>query len=282
MTRTDVHRPSAITAADYEFVAIECMKIEGIGDCEIIKQERARFQAHKAQTGGDYSRHEHGGNCGVCGNAFAIYTLLFYHRPSNTYVRVGRDCAEKLDFHEESRFRRVTDAVTAARESRAGKLKAQGVLAELELSAAWDIFTNDAAGQEESTIRDIVGKLVKYGSISEAQQKFIRTLLDRIPQRAERAEQRRLERESAKPAPVGRARGEFDVLSIERRETDFGPRFVMTIKHVSEGWLAWGTAPADVNKGDRITLAATFEPSDRDEKFSFFKRPKLIVNKEAA
>lgn len=282
MKRRDVHRPSAIIPADYEFVAVECVKIHDLGDCLMLQEERARIRAHMARTGGTYSSHAHGGNCAVCGNANAIYTALFYHAATNSYVRAGQDCTEKLWAGHASMFRRITDAVTAAREAKAGKLKAQGVLAELGLSAAWDVsLAVGVSGElqaryEEGTVRDIVEKLIRYGSISERQVSFLRSLLVKIEQRPAIEAKRAAERAAAKPAPVGRHRVEVEVVSLKVHENDFGSRTVMTVKSVADGWLAWGTAPAGHLRGDRLVLAATFTPKDGDPKFAFFKRPRVI------
>src|SRR5882672_4280684 len=99
MARNDIHRPSQIEHLDYEFVCNEVIKMEGLGDAIFMMDERKRKAAHFARTGGKYADHEHGGNCHVCGAA-AIYTVLFYHSKSNSYVRTGGDCADKLGYGE--------------------------------------------------------------------------------------------------------------------------------------------------------------------------------------
>src|SRR3954467_8647095 len=97
MKRTDTHRPSAIIPSEYTWVAQEVAPIFGLGDCHFILAERERIRAHMDRTGGTYAGHAHGGNCMVCGNANAIYTILFYHEPTNSYVRMGERCAMKCD-----------------------------------------------------------------------------------------------------------------------------------------------------------------------------------------
>lgn len=280
MQRTDVHRPSAIDPADYSFVAIECMKLDGdLGAIEALRIERERLRAHMEQTGGTYSHHAHGGNCMVCGNAQAIYTALFYHAKTNTYIRMGRDCADKCEMGNEQAFRRIMDSVQAAREARAGKLKARGILDDLGLPDAWALYErghSEGDGYEENTIRDIVGKLIRYGSISDAQANFVRKLFAQIPERKAKAERIAAERAAAEPAPTGRFKLEVEVISVREQESDFGTRTVMTVKAIQGGWLAWGTAPLGVERGNRITLSATFEPSEKDPKFAFFKRPRIL------
>lgn len=148
LTRTDIHRPSAIDPIAYEFVGVEVARDDGdIGAALMAGDERRRIRAHMAATGGDYSRHAHGGNCHVCG-AHAIYTVLWYHADTNTYIRTGEDCADKLWSGDDLSFTPVRQTletirgeVRTARENRAGKMKAQCVLADAGLSRAWEIYT---------------------------------------------------------------------------------------------------------------------------------------------
>src|SRR5690348_1058125 len=237
-TRTDIHRPSAIVPEDYEYVALEYQRCDGASAVEAVLYHRKVIQRHMERTGGTYAHHEHGGNCHVCG-ASAVYTVLYYHAKSNSYIRTGQDCAQKLDMScgDVNAFRR---AIQDAREAQAGKKKAVAILGDLGLSAAWDIYCEpfpihaddckargvDAHGDdngvnnpctcdlsargdrfnrwEESTIRDIVGKLVKYGSISEKQSGFVRNLLDKIVARPIVEARRQAEREAAADCPSGR------------------------------------------------------------------------------
>ncbi|MFZ0708717.1 MAG: hypothetical protein WAM53_01625, partial [Terrimicrobiaceae bacterium] len=163
--RTDIHRPSAIIPADYEFVA--CELVPGpFGAPMALLPERERIRKHMEATGGTYSRHEHGGNCHICGSVNLIYSLLYYHAKSNSYIRMGDDCAQKLEFGGTRELNIFRKAVREEMEIAKGKGKAQRILTESGLDRAWAIFESTTAGYEEGIIRDIVGKLVKYGSIS--------------------------------------------------------------------------------------------------------------------
>jgi hypothetical protein len=275
--RTDIHRPSQIEPADYDFVAFECLKIEDFGDAQFLAAERARIRAHMGRTGGTYSHHEHGGNCHICGSVNVIYTALFYHKPSNVYVRTGLNCADKLDCGEVERFRRE---VRTALEQRAGKNKAKALLDLHGLAAAWSIYTDqEADGREETTLRDIVGRLVKYGSISDKQMAFVGRLLDTIARRAEIAAQRAAEAETAAPVPVSDKRMTVrgKVLSIrvpDYNRGECGP-VRMLVQH-ADGWKVWGSLPialADIERGTEVEFDAAVKPSDKDTKFGFFSRP---------
>jgi hypothetical protein len=81
----------------------------------------------------------------VCGNVKATWTVLFYHQPTNTYVRTGQECADKLEmsYGDFNAFRR---GITNAIEALAGKKKARAKL-ELEgLGKAWEIYPRRIKG----------------------------------------------------------------------------------------------------------------------------------------
>ena len=303
MERTDCHRPSAIVPADYEYVGIEFMKIESFGDCVVIDQARAVVKAHMGRTGGTYSNHEHGGNCHICG-AGCVYTVLFYHAKTNSYIRTGNDCAQKLDMaFDQNAFKRFVEGVKGAREAQAGKKKARALLADRNLSAAWDLYiavmpqhiatcawlspeasrcncsVNDEPyfKYEETTIRDIVGKLVRFGNISDKAADFVRSLLGKIENRAAIAAQRAAESESAAPAPTGRVIVTGRVLAVKDQErptyhyNDSGVTTKILVQDLS-GFKVWGTRFINANKGDLVTFTATVQPSEKDPKFGFFTR----------
>lgn len=279
--RQDVHRPSVIIPADYQFVGIEMMKIEGLGDCHAIMSERERIRAHMDRTGGTYSRHAHGGNCHVCG-AHCIYTVLFHHVPSNTYIRTGMDCADKLEWDsgEGEAFRAK---IANAREAQAGKAKAALLLQDKGLSEAYAVYadTGRAEKWEESTIFDIVSKLVKYGSLSDKQYSFLGSLVNKIANRAELEAKRKAENEAAKPFPVTPARitikGKILTIRVGDGINTFGVKTL--VQHV-DGWKAWGTLPGSVSNakvGDTIEFSAKVKVSDKDSKFGFYSRPTKAV-----
>lgn len=294
MKRTDTHRPSAIIPDEYTYVGQECIKIEGMGDCYAQIAMRERIAAHMAQTGGTYASHSHGGNCMVCGSVNAIYTVLFHHVPTNTYVRMGQDCATKCDMggdFKESAFRAAVDD---ARKAHAGKAKAQAILSDECLQSAWEVYTaNPEPGvnwpYEELTVKDIVGKLVQYGNISTNALSYLRVLVGKIGTRAQRQAEydarRKDEALNAADCPSGRIDLEGVILSMREQESDFGTVTKILVK-TDSGYKVWGTLPVvygeSINsrveqlspgKGDRISFRATVTPSDKDSKFGFYSRP---------
>jgi hypothetical protein len=277
--RTDIHRPSAIVPADYSFIACDSLYSNAM-DVPFIRAQRAVITAHQARTGGAWSNHEHGGTCHVCGAA-AMYLAVYHHTPTNTYIQTGEDCADKMSLGQPAAFRCIREEVKRDREAQAGKRKAQEVLAAADLSAAWTVYTTPhAPAYEENTISDIVGKLVRYGSVSDKQLAFVRRLLAAIPERAVKVAARAVEQAAAAPVPVTDARIviEGEVLSKKVVEGRFGSVLKMLVK-TDAGTKLWGTVPAAISpeKGDRVKLVAKVEPSKDDPKFGFFSRPAQAV-----
>lgn len=291
--RTDCHRPSVIDPSEYEYVAIEYMKTDiSVGDELFLADERRRIEEHRERTGATYSQHQHGGNCHVCG-AHAIYTALFHHLPTNTYIRTGFDCADKLQGGDEYAFRQFKLQMKDARARKRGKEKAKLLLEDAGLSEAWPYHgdlaelrdANPNAGNLIFTLADVVRSVVKYGNLSEKQANFIRLLLDKIRRADEIAAQRAAEKAAAEPCPEGRVVITGEVLKTEVRDGYYGTSVKMTVKD-DRGFIVWGTVPAalelfideegtqrGLNRGERVTFTAKVTPSDRDDKFGFYSRP---------
>ena len=239
-----------------------------------------------ATTGGTYAKHENSGSCHICG-AQAIYICRWYSKADNTYIQTGEDCARKMDmlssFASKSigQFRK---AVSDAREAQAGKRKAQALLGDAGLSRCWDLYvaTPSSNEWEERTICDIVGKLVKYGSISDKQTNFLHNLLGKIENRAAIQAQRAAEADAAAPVPTGRVTISGTILAIKEVDGFRGPVTKILVKS-DTGFKIWGSRfsitgnDGGVQKDQHITFVATCEPSKDDPKFGFFKRPVVAL-----
>lgn len=95
---------------------------------------------------------------------------------------------------------------------------------------------------------------------------------------ARRAESKDLPNFNGRTRIVGR------IIKLDLQVNDFGSREVMTVEH-EDGWRVWGTQPKtlyEAKKGDVVAFDAKVEPSDRDSKFGFFKRPTKAEIVEAA
>ena len=279
-TRTDIHRPAAIKADDYDYVCQEYLKIECLGDAIVLQQERAALNAHREHTGAKWSRHDHGGTCMICGNNHCLYTVIYWHREENVYIRVGSTCAVKLSFGNEAEFNRFRKAVKDARKRKAGKEKAKLILEDHGLSTAWTIYEENRDGepgiwQTTVTIQSMVRDLVRYGSFSEKQIDYLRILIDKIEKWPTVKAEREAERANAEDCPTGRITIAGTIVATDVKDNAWGSRYVMTVKD-GRGFLVWGTQPESIGscrRGAKVTLVATVEPSETDPKFGFFKRP---------
>ena len=243
-----------------------------------------------ARTGGKFSGHDHGGSCHVCG-AGAMYVAKFWHKPSNSYIVTGEDCAAKMHMGDPAAFRKFRDKVAGQKEAIAGKKKAAKILAEAGLSKAWELYeargkANDLS-RDESVALDIVGRLVKWGDISDKAAGFIGRLLEeeieRAPEiEAAKAAAKALEAANAKPVPVveGRVLVKGEVLAVKLQEGFYGSQYKMLVKAeaANGGWFKlWGSVPASIidglDKGQVVEFAAKIQPSDDDKSFGFFSRP---------
>lgn len=273
MTRTDTHRPSAINPAEYEFVGYEYVK----DDVWTSAHYREMIKHHMERTGGKHSCHDHAGNCGICGNVNAIYTVLFHHIPTNTYIRTGTDCAMKLDWSGNmDAFKRDAKRAMAAK---AGKAKAKLVLAKAGIEAAWDVFESEVFDWEHNTVSSIVGKLVTYGSISEKQISFIKNLLVKITEKPAIEAAKKAIKDAADPVPVTDERIEITGEVLSTKYVDgyaFGSSVLKMLVMTPAGYKLWGTVPSiidNVVKGDKVEFTAKVVPSNDDDKFGFFSRP---------
>ena len=311
MNRTDIHAPSRIKPNDYEFVGFDYY-----GPEEGVETDQREIHAHQRTTGGDYSAHQHGGTCMVCG-ASAFYVGVFYHAATNVYIAVGQECANKMDLSTGASgdWNAFKKAARSSIEAHAGKQKAFRTLCEKGLQTAWYMWTancddlpvdetrprriwtgNTGDGFDEGseqviegfeilsdclTVRDIVGKLVRYGSISEKAEAFLHSLLTRIAKWPAVMAARKAEKEAAADCPTGRTTVEGIIVKLAWHESDFGKVQKMTVK-ATTGFMVWTTVPSglDAEKGATVKFTVTLTPSARDKKFGFGKRPVVWVSPE--
>jgi hypothetical protein len=205
-----------------------------------LAEERKRKRAHMDKSGGSYSQHEHGGLCHICGSVNAIYSASFYHAKSNSYIKAGLDCAQKLECSGIDAFKKN---VKKAKEAAAGKRKAKAILVEAGLAKAWELYEADVQARkdfaaenkawqeanpdpilisdnsgygviavgapkfkeysrEELVAQDIVSRLIKWGNISDKAASYLGQLLDLI----ERAPEIAAEKAAAKALEMADAK----------------------------------------------------------------------------
>ena len=253
--RNDIHSPSSIQPEDYTFVAMEHIKIECFGDVKLLEMYRKQKQEHMKKTGGKMSEHEHSGVCHICGNSSCLYTVIFYHAKTNTYIRTGTNCADKLEMGDSNAFKTFRKACKEALAAKAGKAKAESLLNEHDLSLSWNLFQDiddlrkagdldvlDRFPRCAFIIEDIVRKLINYGGLSDKQLKFLQSLQQQYVDREEIEKKRKEDKQKAEPVPQGRERFQGEVICTRFVDSDFGGSIKMMFRD-DRGFTLWGTVP---------------------------------------
>ena len=130
--------------------------------------------------------------------------------------------------------------------------------------------------------KKMMDALEEYGSLTEGQTKAVSAMLARS--KAKVAEWSKADQErtaNAEDCPEGRVEITGKVLNLTLVENSWGETCKMLVE-ADQGFRLYGTAPAEAEKGETITFTATVTPSDRDTKFGFFKRPRIVKQQGAA
>lgn len=278
MARTDIHRPSVINPADYNLIGFRYVG-RNADMTMAFANSRSVVAEHMAKTGGKYSNHEHGGTCYVCG-AYAMTLAVYHHPKTNTYICTGEDCADKMDL--------ATDGIDLFRKNMkslanvyAGKRKAEKTLADLGLSRAWEIFNLDPKDKEfeEGTITSIVINTIRYGSISDKQVAFVKSLIEKIDNRAALKAER--EKQNAISNYVGKVGQRIDIVGtiyfVRTFDSAYGVTTITGIRdNVGNVFIQKGVRIGD--KNDQVSLKATIKDHKVYEglKQTIITRPKVM------
>lgn len=221
-----------------------------------------------------------GSTCDYCGTA--IMYVFIVRGTNGPEFKVGCDCVEKTDAGHlvgavKVAAKRMKAEAKEAREFEAGKNTARTILTEAGLLPAWDLWnaaTSEAFKYEENTVRDIVGKLVKWGNVTDKSLNYVRVLLGKIADRPVIEAKKVAEIAAAANCPAGRVEITGEVVSIKGVDSPFGFTTKMLVKHAT-GFKVWGTMPSNltVEKGAVVAFTATVAPSNDDRTFGFFSRP---------
>lgn len=278
MKRTDVHSPSNIVPENYEYIAT--FVFDDFDLSGYLQAEREAFNRHREATGGKFSNHNHKGNCGVCG-AHCKHYAIFFHVPTNQYIKTGLDCAEKLSHGLEHLFKRARTELEAAEKSRSGKKLAWVKLTEAgireKVEAVFDerLKCKFPQAYGAGIAIDIIGKLIQYGSLSDKQFAFLAKLCGDIPRDAE-IKQAKADVDAKRPqAPEGRLVIVGTVLSVKQTEDTMFPTWKMTVE-TPEGWLCYCTIPSSIERlgrGDKVQFTATLSRSEQRHFMAFGSRP---------
>jgi len=219
--------------------------------------------------------------CVHCGHNPLRWLTVVKYLPTGAVVVFGADCTKRLEFVDQKTFKlaqlQAKDAANKVRikvwNAREAFLKATPAFAAVLPYTGSNPF-----------VKDVVAKLGLYGSLSERQ---VAAVLSAIARDAQKAQQAVVEAAEVKgEAPVGRQTVTGVILSLKDQPSDFAPggyvrKMLLKLENNSRVWL---TVPskADADRGDSITVTATFEASKDDKSFGFGSRPSLVGVVKAA
>jgi hypothetical protein len=210
------------------------------------------------------------GRCDCCGSTRLQYSCEIVHKPTLTGYHIGRTCAFKIADFGSSRIENCSVALLERAKCKgrvSNWIKSNPEHAEI---IAW------AATGAHHIASDIRSKLSSYGSLSTAQIALLYKLRTQVEEKAAEIK----ESPPAGPAPQGRVEVTGEILTFKQVD-GFGygqtvsKMLVRLTEGQSKGCKVWSTVPAYTSaiRGELITFKATFERSDKDQFFSFGKRP---------
>jgi hypothetical protein len=242
-------------------------------DMESWKQEIAWWEADMRRAlGADWVRKIH--RCVHCGNARVRYITAVLHVPTGDRVVFGADCTARLGFTDRVAFKLAQIKAKAEAGNQRMKVWRQReafVAARPALAAAIDQAKGDVHAMN-TFVHDVIGKLNRYGSLSDKQ---VAAVVASLAKDVERAAGRAADATEVKgPAPAGRQTVTGTVLTVKDQESDFGWTRKMLVK-LANNARVWVTVPsgAGVERGATVTVTATWTPKDDDTSFAFGKRP---------
>lgn len=250
--------------------------------------ERAReaFEAERAfwnKQMDEYFPGRHQGqpsihHCTHCGNGNVRYIVAVRHNPTGQNVVFGSDCVARLDFKSQSDFKAAqvrarAEAGNARMAAYAARLKYLAEHPALE-SALKEI--SDPVHARNSFAQDIVAKFNQYGGLSDRQFECLISSLARDHEYAAKKAAEALEVKGSVPA--GRVEFNAEILSVQERESAFGPvmKILVKLENNSRVWMTLPSAASGASRGDKLRFKATLEASKDDPSFGFGKRPVII------
>lgn len=309
-----------IPTEDLKLVAIAWQDIEGDEDCgysAVVRHDAYNGAEAEYALWDEKGSVDTNWSCSICGHSLK-YNCVVQHVPTGEFYDIGRDCCQNLkvlqstlgwlDNKQANAAKRVAAGKAAVKARKAGDVReAEFAIAKPEIAAAFEYaksFPNNHALWHKvawpiTTLRDLRSKVRQYGALSEKQEAFALSLhkqaAETIVSCAEEVEKRAQAIAAGVCAPQGKQSVSGVIVSIKWVESDFCGSFKCVID-LGNGTRCYGTLPTNqhenseeingawvknqAEKGDCVTFTASFDVSDKDPLFSFYKRPTKFVNKD--
>lgn len=277
-----VHNPTNFEPRDYEVEDYLDNKrpVYCGGHVEEYGREVAQWEADMLRVlGADWRAKAH--RCAHCGNGSVRWITAVRHIPTGDVVVFGAVCTDRLGFANKHAFKLAQ--LQARDEARKVRFtiwnKRQAFLdAHPEITEALVAIARPEHAKNFFA-RDVLAKLDQYGDLTDRQVNAVVASLARDVQFAERKKV-----EDAEPkgdAPTGRVKVTGTVLSTKLVEGFQGGTTMKMLLKLENNSKVWLTAPSryTIDRGDVLTVTATFEVSRDDKSFAFGKRPTLHEQK---
>jgi hypothetical protein len=310
MTRSDIHRPTAIDPENYDHVDSYDL---GTGvDADVVSRRMfikdvARLDAEGKRLADHLEAGSWRYTCGTCGQVGLRYVALVVHAETGEYMVVGGTCIGTTFQTARAELDRLQAAAAEARKKAAllagfnELLANHPEIAEAPLLIERAFTFDETAGQywherhrkswAASTLKDIMGKARQYGGeISEKQIAFAARLVAELIEAEAVTAQKDAEHAAKRAEEVNAAIGEIgerrqftgEVVWAKNVANDFDPyggdKTIMIIR-TAEGTIKWFASKViEVNRGSKISFTATVKKHEiyQDRITTIVQRPAKV------
>lgn len=239
-----------------------------------FERETADWTAEMVRTfGPDYAKKIH--HCIHCGNGSVRWITAVRHLPTNDVVVFGAVCTDRLGFANKHAFKLAQ--LQARAEARKVRFtmwtKRQAFLTANPAIADALTHIDEPVHAKNFFAKDVLAKLDRFGSLSDKQVSAVVASLARDVSFAARHAAEAAEVKG--DAPNGRATVTGLVLSVKAKESQYGVTLKALIK-LTNNAKVYVTAPGGIERGDTVTIKATWTVSNDDKSFAFGSRPTLV------
>lgn len=269
-----VHNPSNFEPSDYVVEDyLDNKRPEFCGEPEFPRIVEMWETDMLRVLGADWRAKCH--RCIHCGNGTVRWITATRHVPTNEIVVFGAVCTDRLGFANKHAFKLAQ--LQARAEARKVKFTIYNKRQEFirEHPEVADILATIDEPQHAKNffLKDVLAKLDQYGTLSVNQLQAI--VESNIRDNVNAAKRTTEALEPKGDAPSGRQTVTGSVLTIKSQEgymhgtTTF--KMLLKLESNAKVWLT--CTDSDIERGDTVTVKATFEVSRDDKSFAFGKRP---------
>lgn len=270
-----IHNPAQFDPSNYEVVDYaDNRRPSYMGQTAKEYEQEVEWWKHDMLRlfGSDWATKIH--RCVHCGATNIRWITAVRHIPTGEVVVFGAICTDRLGFANRMAFK------LAQLQAKADAQKVRFVIYEKrqafladhpELAKAIETI-DDPIHAKNFFAKDVVAKLNRWGSLSDAQVNAVIASLKRDHEFAARKAAEA--QEVVGDAPTGRQTVTGTVLSVKDVESMYGITEKMLIK-LENNAKVWVTVPGavSVQRGNTVTVTATWTVSDKDNGFAYGKRP---------